>query len=326
MPLADGSIQLVDSGRAGQSLARTPGDRLRPPRRRQGGAVEHPVRDQTGPRARRDRDRARRARHERRAARRLPRPDARPHDRRQRRDRRAVGSKSCASSTTPTGSARAKTPCGGARRATTSLRGRAPADRELGVATLSEVLEGFPGVVLNLDIKRTAPKVVAYEEALARELAEHGRSDDVIVASFSDAAVGGLLELRARDRHRRRHRRRRPSSTTGCRRGSRLTRTSGATWRSRSRRALAALRSWTKGFVEAAHSSGLAVHVWTVDDRRRDGAPRRLSASTGSSPTSRACWRARSGASGRTGSSELSRDRSSASCRGWPSSSCGACA
>ena len=37
------------------------------------------------------------------------------------------------------------------------LRGRAPADRDLGVATLSEVLEAFPGVVLNLDIKRTAP-------------------------------------------------------------------------------------------------------------------------------------------------------------------------
>src|SRR6516165_4869197 len=35
------------------------------------------------------------------------------------------------------------------------LRGRAPADRELGVVTLDEVLEAFPGVVLNLDIKQT---------------------------------------------------------------------------------------------------------------------------------------------------------------------------
>ena len=52
------------------------------------------------------------------------------------------------------------------------LRGRAPADHELGVATLSEVLEAFPGVVLNLDIKRSAPEVAPYEEPLAAVL--HG--------------------------------------------------------------------------------------------------------------------------------------------------------
>src|SRR2546423_5277078 len=36
-------------------------------------------------------------------------------------------------------------------------RGRAPADRSLGVATLAEGLDAFPGVYLNLDIKQTAP-------------------------------------------------------------------------------------------------------------------------------------------------------------------------
>ena len=39
------------------------------------------------------------------------------------------------------------------------FRGRAPEDRSFGIATLREVLEEFPGVVLNLDIKQTAPAV-----------------------------------------------------------------------------------------------------------------------------------------------------------------------
>src|SRR5438874_10252841 len=38
-------------------------------------------------------------------------------------------------------------------------RGRAPADHDFGIATLREVLEAFPAVFLNLDIKQTAPAV-----------------------------------------------------------------------------------------------------------------------------------------------------------------------
>ncbi|HZU80672.1 MAG TPA: glycerophosphodiester phosphodiesterase family protein, partial [Acidimicrobiales bacterium] len=71
-------------------------------------------------------------------------------------------------------------------------RGRAPADRSFGVATLHEALElidGHPGVAVNLDIKQTAPAVEPYEEALARVLAEHRVADRVIVASFLDAAT-----------------------------------------------------------------------------------------------------------------------------------------
>src|SRR6516164_6272762 len=69
------------------------------------------------------------------------------------------------------------------------LRGRAPADRSFGIATLREVLEQFPGVVFNLDIKQTAPVVAPYEATLAQVLRECGRSDDIIVASFLDAAT-----------------------------------------------------------------------------------------------------------------------------------------
>jgi glycerophosphoryl diester phosphodiesterase len=69
------------------------------------------------------------------------------------------------------------------------FRGRGPGDRDFGVATLEEVLEEFPGVVLNLDIKQTAPEVAPYEEALAALLQRYGRGDDVIVASFLDRAT-----------------------------------------------------------------------------------------------------------------------------------------
>ena len=146
-----------------------------------------------------------------------------------------------------------------------TLRGRAPADRELGVATLSEVLEGFPGVVLNLDIKRTAPKVVSYEKALARELAEHGRSDGVIVASFSDAAVAAFSSFApgiavaagtdaATDFYHRLQAGAPPPEDIGRYVALQVPARFGA------------LRVVDERFVEAAHSCGLAVHVWTVDD------------------------------------------------------------
>ena len=45
-------------------------------------------------------------------------------------------------------------------------RGKAPGDRGFAVATLEEVIRAFPGVLLNLDIKRTAPEVEPYEQLL----------------------------------------------------------------------------------------------------------------------------------------------------------------
>ncbi|MEO5680184.1 MAG: glycerophosphodiester phosphodiesterase [Acidimicrobiales bacterium] len=145
------------------------------------------------------------------------------------------------------------------------LRGRAPADRALGVATLAEVLAAFPGVLLNLDIKQTAPEVSAYEAQLAQELVAAGRTDDVIVASFSDAALDAFS-----------------AQGTGI----------GTSCGPRDVVALAqalatgepipaAVRGHvavqvpprfggtdvvTAASVHAAHDAGLAVHVWTIDD------------------------------------------------------------
>ena len=71
-------------------------------------------------------------------------------------------------------------------------RGRAPADTSFTVATLAEVLEvleDFPGVALNLDIKETAPAVEPYEDLLADQLRGVRDSDRIIVASFIDRAT-----------------------------------------------------------------------------------------------------------------------------------------
>ncbi len=143
------------------------------------------------------------------------------------------------------------------------LRGRAPADRSFGIATLREVLERFPGVVLNLDIKQTTPVVAPYEEALARLLAEFGRSDDVIVASFLDPATDAF-------------RRYAPSVPTSA--GTMAT---AEAWRAvQAGEAMPDIPAVAyqvperqgdlvvvdERFVAAAHEAGKAVHVWTVND------------------------------------------------------------
>jgi glycerophosphoryl diester phosphodiesterase len=144
-------------------------------------------------------------------------------------------------------------------------RGRAPEDRHFGIATLREVLEQFPGVVLNLDIKQTAPMVAPYEEALARLLAEFGRTDDVIVASFLDPATDAFRAFA-------------PDVPTSA--GTMAT---AEFWRAVQDGPGGALPDTPavayqvperqgdlvvvdEAFVEAAHRAGKAVHVWTVND------------------------------------------------------------
>jgi glycerophosphoryl diester phosphodiesterase len=143
------------------------------------------------------------------------------------------------------------------------FRGRAPGDPSFGIATLRQVLEQFPGVVLNLDIKQTAPVVAPYEEALARLLAEFGRTDDVIVASFLDPATDAFRRFA-------------PDVPTSA--GTMVT---AAAWQAvqagepvPDSPAVAFQVPERQGdlvivderFVAAAHRAGKAVHVWTVND------------------------------------------------------------
>lgn len=143
------------------------------------------------------------------------------------------------------------------------LRGRAPADRRLGVATLEEVLRAFPGVLVNLDIKGTDPVVEPYEELLAEELRRLGASDRVIVASFHDAAL---------ERFRRAAPEVATSAGTGEATAFYLAHLAGEAVRPpyvalQVPLTHEGIEVVTEGFVASAHAAGVAVHVWTLNDR-----------------------------------------------------------
>jgi glycerophosphoryl diester phosphodiesterase len=147
-----------------------------------------------------------------------------------------------------------------------SFRGRAPADHSFGIATLTEVLDCTPGIPLNLDIKRTAPDVVAYERLLADLIREHGRTDDVIVASFIDGATAAFSEYAPEIAT--------SAGTLAVGTFFRAVRAGEAPPPEVSRHVALQVPATfhdlvvvDEEFVEAAHSAGLAVHVWTINDR-----------------------------------------------------------
>ena len=143
------------------------------------------------------------------------------------------------------------------------LRGRAPADSELRIPTLDAVLAEFPGVFFNFDIKQTAPAVAAYEGKVAEALARHGRSDDVIVASFLDEATDAFCRIA-------------PEACVSF--GMNGTRDFFGAFREGSAPAesphvalqvpptVGEIELVTPDFIEAAHGQGIAVHVWTIDE------------------------------------------------------------
>lgn len=144
------------------------------------------------------------------------------------------------------------------------LRGRAPGDRRLGVVRLEEVLTTFPGVVVNMDIKRSTPDVEPYEELLASTLQRLSRVEDVIVASFLDSAIERFRALS-------------PSTPTSA-----ATNETANFYRSiqageeplaldvvafQVPETFAGLTLVDETFVDAAHDHDIAVHVWTINER-----------------------------------------------------------
>lgn len=139
------------------------------------------------------------------------------------------------------------------------LRGRAPDDPQYRIPSLHGVLDAFPDVFLNLDIKETT----GYEATLARVLREHGRSDDVIVASFHDLATDRFSAV---------------APEIGTSAGTMATAAfffavrDGSPPPAMSHVALQVPPSHgdtvivDERFVSAAHDAGLAVHVWTIDE------------------------------------------------------------
>jgi glycerophosphoryl diester phosphodiesterase len=142
-------------------------------------------------------------------------------------------------------------------------RGRAPGDHRFGFALLEEVLEEFRGVVLNLDIKQTAPAVAPYEEALADTLRRFDRKDDVIVASFLDSATDAFSSFAPEV----------PTSAGTLAVAAFYQAVQAgevpAPLRHVALQVPAAYGDLTlvdERFVAVAHSQGLAVHVWTIEE------------------------------------------------------------
>ena len=141
-------------------------------------------------------------------------------------------------------------------------RGRAPSDRRYGVATLEEVATSFPGVLLNLDLKRTAPDVEPYEALLYDELRHLEITESVIVASFHDGAIQRFRSLA-------------PDVATSA-----GTEETAAFFFSHldATPVVAPVVAFqvpatvgdvtvvSESFVEAAHAASVAVHVWTIND------------------------------------------------------------
>jgi glycerophosphoryl diester phosphodiesterase len=141
-------------------------------------------------------------------------------------------------------------------------RGRAPSDRAFGIVTLEEVVERFPGVLLNLDLKRTDPDVEPYEELLANELKRLDRLDSVIVGSFHDQAVQRFRTLA-------------PSVATSAATGEAATFYFSMLEGVPSVPPIAAFQVPAsygdvtvvdERFVQTAHDAQIAVHVWTIND------------------------------------------------------------
>src|SRR6202453_5108114 len=142
-------------------------------------------------------------------------------------------------------------------------RGRAPGDPRFAIATLRQVLEEFPGVVLNLDIKQTAPVVAPYEKTLARLLAEFGRTDDVIVASFLDQATDAFRRF-APDVPTSAGTMATAEAWQAVQAGADLPESPAVALQVPERQGDLVIVD--ERFVAAAHRAGKAVHVWTVNE------------------------------------------------------------
>lgn len=137
------------------------------------------------------------------------------------------------------------------------------------IPTLREVLEVFPGVPTNIEIKNTIPSTAPYEKILADLLREFERADDVIVVSFLDHAIE-LFKLWAPEIH---------TATATVETAVFHTSARGPLPGLPNPRYVALqvpvvfdaipgvpVEVVNADFVANAHANGLAVHVWTIND------------------------------------------------------------
>lgn len=132
------------------------------------------------------------------------------------------------------------------------------------IPTLREVLTKFPAVMMNIEIKNGPPQGTGYERELAALLAEFGRGDDTIIASFVDTWTETFraynMEVSTST----------GTAQTGISKGVALGAAPGApTLMHEAFQVPIEFEGITvvdEDFVADAHANGMAVHVWTIDD------------------------------------------------------------
>lgn len=136
------------------------------------------------------------------------------------------------------------------------------------LATVEDVLKQFPEMILNFDIKSTAPLVEPYEDSLAELIYKYEAQDRVIVSSFLDPAI-----WRIRQSH--------PYLNTSAAPGeisefyfALLNGSDFAIELAKNApyvafqipRYYGEIELVTPQFIDTAHHCGKAVHVWTVNE------------------------------------------------------------
>ncbi|HVM13938.1 MAG TPA: glycerophosphodiester phosphodiesterase [Egibacteraceae bacterium] len=143
------------------------------------------------------------------------------------------------------------------------LRGWLTAD--LRIPSLRAVLAEFPATLLTMEAKEGPPDARSLAADVAELLAEFGRSDDVIVSAFEDSYLREFRQVA-------------PTVPTATSAGE-----TAAFWSARDLPVVApgtrppvafqvpityqGVEVVSRAFVADAQAAGLAVHVWTVDDR-----------------------------------------------------------
>jgi glycerophosphoryl diester phosphodiesterase len=131
------------------------------------------------------------------------------------------------------------------------------------VPALEDVLMRY-AVPVNIDIKQTAPQTQPYEAAVAEVVRRTGRTKDVMIASFSDQALAQFRLLA-------------PEVATSAGPDEVLAFWAYAHGQGPAPDEIAyqalqvpevfgTVTVVSERFVAAAHETGLAVHVWTIDD------------------------------------------------------------
>jgi glycerophosphoryl diester phosphodiesterase len=132
------------------------------------------------------------------------------------------------------------------------------------IPTLDELLEAFPKAWLNIELKPTVAMTGRLEAAVAELLRAHGRTDDVIVASFNDQSVE-LFKALAPEVH---------TAAPTAQVAAFWASSQGDLPGSPNPQHVAlqvpetfeGLTVVTPDFISDAHANNLAVHVWTVND------------------------------------------------------------